>query len=267
MRGVEVRFLEWRCLPWPSAVAAHQPAPSSNPPVAARSSSPRHSSLLDRYYDATGKLARAPGYRKFETAAYVDYGVTEWLTVLFAPSLKDVHAHAPATGGYQGFGVTEAGARIRLWAWDQSILSVQATVRAPGSFTRRNPWAGEDAQTGADVRLLYGRSFTLLGMSGFIDGAIGYRRNTLRASDELRLDATVGLRPVPPVLLLLQTFTTLAEWNAANGARQRTKTQASVVYDVTPLWSAQVGVLFTPLGRRETREQGVFAAVWRRFGS
>lgn len=40
----------------------------------------------DRFFDASGKLQPLAQYRKFELTTYAEYGLRDWLTLIFAPS-------------------------------------------------------------------------------------------------------------------------------------------------------------------------------------
>ena len=75
-----------------------------------------------------------------------------------------------------------------------------------------------------------------------------------------------GIRPIPRLMFLLQDFISLAP--SRGPAIQRTsyaKLQGSLVYDLTPRWSVQVGAFRTISGHNAVRETGPLAALWMRF--
>jgi hypothetical protein len=93
----------------------------------------------------------------------------------------------------------------------------------------------------ADARLLIGRSFTLLGFPAFSSIEIGYR-SPGGFGHEIRADATLGIRPMEKVLVLLQTFNISALHAAPLYPTRSNKIALSAVYDVTPSSiSVQVG--------------------------
>src|SRR5436305_6626076 len=70
-----------------------------------------------RAYDVNGRLAPVSSYKKFELAAYVEYGAMERVTLIAAPSVLDFRARPPGES-YAGMGVLEAGARVKLYEID-----------------------------------------------------------------------------------------------------------------------------------------------------
>ena len=56
-----------------------------------------------RAFDANGRLIPVPSYDKFELGAYLEYGLTDWLTVIAAPAYDSIKQPAPAAS-YDGPG-------------------------------------------------------------------------------------------------------------------------------------------------------------------
>jgi hypothetical protein len=116
----------------------------------------------------------------------------------------------------------------------------------------------------ADARLLIGRSFTLLGFPA-LSIEIGYR-SPGGFGHEIRADATLGIRPMEKVLVLLQTFNISALHAAPLYPTRSNKIALSAVYDVTPSSiSVQVGGIIGLPGVNTTTERGLISAVWYRF--
>lgn len=44
-------------------------------------------------FDFRGQLICEPQYRKFELGSYIEYGVTDWLTLSFSPAYDRIHGH------------------------------------------------------------------------------------------------------------------------------------------------------------------------------
>ncbi|HVV93685.1 MAG TPA: hypothetical protein VHD15_09725 [Hyphomicrobiales bacterium] len=220
----------------------------------------------DHDFLADGRGVAAPPYRKLEGTALVEYGLTGWLTAIAAPDLLSVRTTWP-TSRYDGFGQSGAGIRARIWQAGSTALSIQAMGYLPGP--RRH---GDTAQLGyadaeTDWRLLAGHSFMLGKWSGFTDVELAYRTRAGAPADEVHLDLTLGLRPTPRVLVMLQSFTTVTYGPAQAPflPGRWTKLEASVVYDLTPRWSVQLGALTTVLGVNALHERGFVAGVWHRF--
>jgi hypothetical protein len=80
------------------------------------------------------------------------------------------------------------------------------------------------------------------------------------------LDATLGIRPVEKVLVLLQTFNISAIHTAPLLSTRSNKIALSAVYEVTHSISVQVGgIIGLPGVENTTTERGVISAVWYRF--
>lgn len=221
----------------------------------------------ERYFDAAGRLVPVAEYRKFELSVLAEYGATDWLTLLVQPALVSTSIAQPVDADHTGFGHMEAGARLRLLKRGGNILSVQASVRAPGTSGSHDPARLGLTDTQADARLLYMRAFTFGKWNGFLDFQSGYRHRSGSLSDEIRLDVTVGIRPSAKLLVMGQSFHVLAIYPDDGAFTNMTqhKLQTSLVYDMTDSWSVQLGAVATVSGANSLNERGLIAAVWRRF--
>jgi hypothetical protein len=217
-------------------------------------------------FDASGRLVPVASYRKFELTAWTDYGLTDWLTLIVVPSADDIVNSSNPTSTYRGPGMTEAGLRVPVVQAGSTILSVQATGLVPGSFDKTDPaLAGYDSFE-SDARLLYGTSFELSGLSSFLDVEAGYRWHEI-GPGEVRADLTFGIRPIPNVQLLAQSFNIISVGPGVPWSPnlRSDELEASAVYDFAKGWSAQLGVLATVAAINARREQGLVTAVWYRF--
>lgn len=217
-------------------------------------------------FDAKGKTVDIDDYTKEEVYFLAEYGLTEDLTLLVTPSFSHVDVDR-ADAETNGLGYTELGARYRLAHGASTVFSLQGSVRIPGKKRRDSI-----AQVGAtdseiDLRALVGKSFKIGGSDAFVDLQGGYRIRNGQPPSEFRLDATLGIRPAPKLLLLAQAFNTKSDGAGRGifGKYRYTNAYVSGVYDIAPRWSLQVGALATVSGRNALRERGVLAGVWFRF--
>ncbi|MBM3625339.1 MAG: hypothetical protein FJX16_08490, partial [Alphaproteobacteria bacterium] len=202
-------------------------------------------------YDAKGRLIQTPPYRKFETRVYVEHGVLDWLTIVAEGGYMNFQGAAgpfdhlnllideakaglplslqgPAGARYEGLGLGGLGARTLLFTWGDYIVSLQAGVRAASPGARRFLDMRDAVQ--GDLRLLVGRPFEVFGLPAFVDAQLGYRSRG-QNGDEIRADFTAGLRPLPPLLLLAQSFSGFAPRGGPAGVIAAQKFQLSAVYD------------------------------------
>jgi protein XagA len=214
-------------------------------------------------FDAHGHLIPVPYYKKFELGAYIEYGVTNWLTMVAAPAYDRIRQPPPA-GSYKGLGESALGARVGLFRSDPLVLSFQAVLLTPGASFNN---AFEPRRAGSiDLRGLAGYNFLFGSLPAFINAEAGYRFYAQSQPGEWRLDVTLGIRPLPQLLVLLQSFASLQTGHsAAFPASSWDKIQMSVVYDFTPAWSAQLGAFLTIDGVNAGREAGPMATIWYRF--
>jgi hypothetical protein len=236
-------------------------------------------------YDANGRLIKTPTYRKFETRAYVENGVSDWLTFVAesgamsfrgapAPSARldlligEAKAGLPLsvreTPGprYEGLGLGAVGARLRLFTYGDYIFSFESSLRAASPQGRRFLDMRDPAQL--DARFLIGRSLSLFGMKGFADAQIGYRSRG-QNGDELRADFTLGLRPMERLMAMAQSFSAVAPRGGLATFVAAQKFQLSLVYEATPSIAIQLGAVAALGGVNSPAERGAISALWWRY--
>lgn len=217
----------------------------------------------DAGFDAGGRLRTGSFYSKSEIQAYAEYGLRDWVTIVFSPSILHLHVQSALPPGYSGMGDSELAARVRLLTYGPAVISLQG-----GGLTRGDMLGfGHRGLTGkagvqGDIRLLAGSGFECGPWHCFADAQIGYRPAASGAAGEIRADLTFGARPVPSLLVMLQGFSSFAPGVVRAESH---KLQISAVYDFSKRFSFQLGVFATVLGRNAPRERGIISAVWVRF--
>lgn len=221
----------------------------------------------DQLFDANGKLIAIDDYKKFELSAYMEYGLTDSLTLLGQTTYNSIDIKPPTDSEYNGFDYTEFGARARVWQGQNGVFSLQSTLRVPGASDEGNTAEAGNTQVEWDLRALAGYSFNLGSWASFAEAQAAYRFRFDDPPDEMRLDLTLGTRPHPKLLLLAQSFNTWTNGAGTGGfPRSREhKLQLSAVWDVRPNWSLQFGGLITADGVNTLYEKALFAGVWYRF--
>ena len=208
-----------------------------------------------RRFDASGTPVVAPKFRKTEAAGYLEYGLGSDLSLIVSPTLAH-ERDAPATNAFTGSDGSAFGARYRLAGASTWVVAIQALLQPP---------FGDMRHPSCDLRGMFARSIVLFDMPAFIDFEPGARVRGGEDPSEARVDTAFGIRPSPAILLLVQTFTTIAPAGPSVASASYTKAQASVVYDVSRRWSVQVGGVRTLLGHNTVRETGPIFALWYRF--
>jgi hypothetical protein len=225
-------------------------------------------STTTRAFDSHGHPMPVASYDKIELSSYIDYGLTDWLTVIAQPGLDRIHAGGPQPATFVGLGKSDIGAAVQLYHGDTVSVAFQALAETPSVAARGYvaPAFVGDRNWDGTFSLLVGDSFTVAGLSAFYDVEPGYRVRGAGWPDEVRLDVTLGVRPLPHLLLMLQSFAAYATAPGPLWPRDAWwKLQASAVYEFSTHWSVQVGVFGTVSGLNAGREFGPLAGLWFRF--
>ena len=218
-----------------------------------------------RAFDAQGRLIPVRQYRKFELGTYIEYGLTDWLTWVVAPAYDRIR-NPPPGQSYNGLGESEAAARVRVFQNDNGIISFQAGLRSPGASLADSLGPFEVRRAASlELRGLAGRSIDILGMESFVDAEAAYRLYAGNQPGEWLLDLTMGMRPFPNLLMMLQSFASITNGSSKFGHVSWTKLQPSFVYNITPQWSVQIGGFVTVAGVNAGRELGPMLGIWYKF--
>jgi hypothetical protein len=222
----------------------------------------------DHYYDRQGRLKVRGAYHKYDLQAYLEYGLRDGLTGFAATGLQRITARDGGRHRREGLGRSEVGLRARLLQRNGWIASAQGSVVIAGAKRSEGVASIGETDDQVDVRGLVARSFEAFGKPAFIDLGAGYRTRSGDPADEIRADATFGIRPAPRLLLLAQSFNTFGtkRWDGPYRLKQRIhKVQAAALYDLTEKLSLLVSVFFTPEARDAMDERGAGVGFGYRF--
>lgn len=218
-------------------------------------------------FDAEGRPAGRGSYRQIDVSPYVEYGLTDRLTLGMQPHLQTAW-NTTGSGTKTSAALVEFDlfARWTLARHAGDVLALQGMTGVPGAASPpSSQLANRHAQY--EARLLWGHGFRLGSMSGFTDLEAGYRARMGPDANEVRLDATVGVRPARSWLLLAQSFTTLGlRDNRPTGADYTiTKLQVSAVYSVSRHVAVQGGFYSELAGRNVSPGNAGLVALWLTF--
>lgn len=216
-------------------------------------------------FDDDGNVVDIANYDKTEIYALGEYGLTDDLTLVLTPSVRDVSVEGPGNDS-TGLGYTEVGARYRLGGGEDWVVSAQGTVRIPGK--KRRDVLAQIGQTDAeyDFRAQAGHSFGPNGQ-GFVIGEAGYRFRSGDPANEFHADLTLGYRVAPKFLVLANSFNTISDGSGRGifDDQRYHNLYVSGVYDVSSAVSVQLGAMGTIAGDNALRERGLLAGLWFRF--
>ena len=199
--------------------------------------------------------------------AYVEYGLADGLTLFGQTGLERYALSPPSQNVYEGLDYSDVGLRARLWTTGQWVFSGEATVFLPGARDSKQPAQAGNTGGAAEGRLLAGYGFSVGATPAFFDAEFGYRVRTAGPPDEWHADLTLGIKPTPRLMLMLQDFTTVsaAATNRNFPAWRSSILEGSVVIGLDDHWSVQVGLFTSVLAVATNTERGAILSLWRKF--
>jgi protein XagA len=229
------------------------------------------------FWDQSRNINDCPRYRKLELNQWLEYGLTENLTIglnAFIPYIQ-----AEGQGNNAGLGDLEALGRYRIWKNHASVLSTQLLLKIPGPYDDKLPLLGQ-GQYDLEWRLLYGGGGALnQGKNGewFANIECGFRKRFGPPADEIRLDWIVGWKvPNKKLEINFRQENILGLRNnssitASDPYRERSadydlhKFTLSGIYSIDSNIALQVGVTQDVLGRNIGKGVGPLMALWMKF--
>jgi protein XagA len=220
-------------------------------------------------FDPAGRQIKAPPYDKFEVRSYVEYGLTDRLTIVAEAGVTDFRSSYQAVPGepasvsrYQGLGIEALGARVPLGEFFGVFASLEGGARS----TPRDaaPYLDIKSKAQADARLQLFKSGDAFGFPAFVEAQAGFRTSG-QFGDEERADLTFGLRPRSDLLFLAQSFSVISPRTPSGTVAFAQKFELSGVYAINSTLSLQIGLVGAPIGWNGPAERGVVTALWWRF--
>ncbi len=231
----------------------------------------------DLGYDNAGERTRPLTFEKVEVSAYLEYGLTEKVTLVARPALQDVRLRdVDGAISATGLSATEVAVRRVISQAGGRVVSGQLGAFLPGEGENGLDDRFGDGAVGLEGRVLAGRGWSPLdaaglgrrfGLNGFAEAQAAARGFANDKPPEARLDLTLGVRPRPGRLLLGQTFSVWSEGDRDRGVRPYAhhRLQLSSVRNIGPRLGLQAGVHATLDGRNVVADDSAFVALWWRY--
>ncbi len=208
-----------------------------------------------------------PRENRVEAQTYAEYGLADRLTLVGQAALECYELSAPSADVFRGFDYSGIGLRAGLSSTDALVISAEAMGFAPGARDVSRPAQTGNTGGAGEVRALVGYNFTLGAAPAFLDGEGAFRLRSAGPPNEWHIDATLGLKPSPRVMWLLQGYSTISagSGSAMFPAWSSHAVQLSLVYALDEHWSVQAGAFTTVATVTTNSQRGFVAAVWRKF--
>lgn len=159
------------------------------------------------YFDNNGHLQAQPRLNKYEFQPYVEYGLFDNLTIGGSASMQSITQSGRHN---EGLADPEFFARIPLWKNEKQLISLQPLIKLSSNFTDDHSPRGGSRSSDAEISLLYGRSMAILTRHDYIDMRLGYRVRNHDLSNQLRMDASLGIKPAVPLEIIAALRSTAA---------------------------------------------------------
>ncbi len=223
--------------------------------------------LSDRYWTSGGRLQSTPTYAKNSVEEYLEYGVTDKLTLgLYVSGLQ---SHTSAMGTRGGVNDQLLLGRYLFWTSGSMVASFQLMVDklGPGANVNIPP---QNSGFNSGESILLGTSGSVkTGQFWFADASLGLVQR-YSAGNQVQLILEGGYKMKNDSLwFMLQNYNTFSSdhINYPQGIQYNLITIApSMVYWVTHSVALQAGVTQDLYGQNVGKGASAFLAMWLRFG-
>lgn len=208
------------------------------------------------------------GQNRADLQTYGEYGLNDDWTIFGQMAIERYELSRPDSSLYAGLDTSELGLRARLLSFGDWVVSSQASLFLPGASNPASPAQAGNTGGAAEARMLAGYGFALGPAPGFFNAELGFRFRSAGPPDEGHADVTIGLKPAPGFILMLQDFyvRSTATTNRSFPAWRQNVMQASLVLPLWwDRWSLQIGYFQTTLAVKTNTERGAALALWRTF--
>jgi hypothetical protein len=228
----------------------------------------------DQYWDNGGNKQSQPSYSKYELNPYLEYGLSDGLTIGTNFYLQHLYQDT-GSGSHSswGLGDSEFFLRKRLINQDGYALAIEPLIKLPspepGSETPRIGSATPDAALG----LSGGKTFSAYGFTHFVDIDTMYRHRFGAPNDQINISGTLGINVAPRWTIMPQTFLTFRTDSRPTAAFTESpsddynlvRLQLSGLYKLSDQTSLQLGAFYDVDGKNVGLGRGVLLALWRNF--
>lgn len=221
-------------------------------------------STADHAFDNKSKASLTVDYDKILAQAFVQYGLTDRLTLILDPEYAVARSappgSLPAEARDAAFG---AGVRFRVTD-SIGVLSLEASAKTAGAFNLSVSANSVVSGRQAEGRVLYGNNFSIADNDdAFLDVQAAYRWVSGGRPIEIPIDITTGWHVSPDWMVMLQNFNIVSgSARAPYGYYRSHKVELSAVYRVSDRYSLQVGAFFSPAGQNALEERGLALSLW-----
>lgn len=223
------------------------------------------------FFDIEGKKQPQPKFSKYESQFYYEYGHADDVTLGINSRLQ--YLGQDSSGNSYGIDNVEIFARQRIYDDGEYVFSVQPLIKIPGIYQKNSRRFFGERQYDVELRLLGAKSFKAFDENHFVNLETAFRKREGSPSDEIRIDATLGMRARSDIMFLGQVFATFATktqksstfLNVNSADYDAVKLQGSIVYELDKEKSLQFGLFQNIEGKNTGAGGGLIFSLWYNF--
>jgi hypothetical protein len=230
----------------------------------------------DSYFNEQGKKTAQPTYSKYEINPYLEYGLTDTLTLGANLSFQRTHqdgSPGSSSATNAGIGDSEFFARAQLWKSGGFIASLEPMVKLPGlgGINDQPQIGGHHPDVGMSIAGGYG--FSAWGHDHFAELITGYRYRFGSPENQVKIAGTMGFHVSQNLMIMPQAFLTFRTSTPdVNSFTQSSADdynlvtlQLSGVYRMNDKLSLQLGGFSHVSGKNVGSGDGILFSVWQQF--
>lgn len=171
-----------------------------------------------KFYDLNARKRNQNRYTKYELNPYVEYGVTERLTLganIFLSHVSQYDARFSSNSANYGIGDTELFARSLIWKGKG--FSFEPIVKLPHLDSQHDVPSIGSKYVDAGMGISGGYGYTAWGLEHYVNLDAGYRHRFGTPNDQLRFVATAGFSVTENILFTGQ-FSRISSLNQPESA-------------------------------------------------
>jgi hypothetical protein len=231
--------------------------------------------FTNKFFDNSGNKKTFSGYGKYELNPYLEYGLSDRLTIGSNIFLQRVSQTTNNINNQTNWGIgdSEFFSRLRLWQKNGFIVSAEPMVKLP-SLVREAamPQIG-NRNFDAAITLSGGYGYKAWQLNHFVNIDIGYNHRFGSPHDQVKFSGTAGFSVSENWMVIAQVFNTsrfgtnIAPTFTESSADDYnlTKLQISAIYKIDSKLSLQTGIFSNIAGRNSGAGNGVVLAVLKTF--
>jgi protein XagA len=229
----------------------------------------------DEFFDNNGKRRDQSRYTKYEINPYVEYGLTDAVTLGFNGFLDYITQDSPALAHDTNIMLSdvELFGRFRMAKGEDWVFSLQPLLKLPSLYEHDNAPRSGSEFFDAELSAQAGKSFSWFGRSHFTTVVAGYRHRFDTPKDQFKLEWTTGFSLTDQWQITPQISYTGRVDSVSNPTFTQSgqddynllKLQLGALYHLSETLAVEGGAFVHSQGDNTGSGGGVMLAVWKKF--